>query len=318
MPQFDTVVVIGTGVIGRSWARAFSRAGCRVRVFDRDKAQAERAIAWLHGDCELAIKEGFGTKAEAERTKALVTLHADLGEALTGAGYAQESGPERLEIKQALYREMDEAAPKDTILASSTSAIDISLIAGGLKGEERCIMAHPCNPPHIVPVVEILKAKRTRTDVQDSTVKFLKEIGQVPVVLNFFQPGFALNRIQAAVVRECFHLVEAGAASPADVDACIRDGLALRWAFFGNFGANHTNADGGITEYFGRYSDAFRTMIGDLKNESPSFSPEVTKKIDQSITAHFKGASVKEFASWRDRMIQRLKALKATEPTPRG
>ncbi|MFO0995432.1 MAG: 3-hydroxyacyl-CoA dehydrogenase NAD-binding domain-containing protein [Alphaproteobacteria bacterium] len=316
MPQpiFDTVAVVGSGVIGRSWLRVFTRAGCRTRLYDRDPEQAKRALAWFEEDTALDAREGFASAEDAKRWRSLITHHTSLSDAVAGAGFVQESGPEKIETKRAIYRELDEAAAPATILSTSTSALDINAIAGDLPGAQRCIMAHPCNPPHIIPVVEILANKKTAPEVTKKTIEFLTQVGQKPVVLNWYVNGFLLNRIQAAVVREAFLLVESGVADAEAVDACIKDGLALRWAFIGNFGANHLNADGGIRAYFARYADAYRSMIGDLENRAPNFDDATMAKIVRERGFGETPQQVRAFAQWRDRMIVRLKALKAKHP----
>lgn len=313
-PMFDTVAVVGSGVIGRSWMRVFTRAGCRTRLYDKDPRQSARALAWFDEDVALDVREGLAGADEAKRWRALISTHTTVADAVKGAGFVQESGPEKIELKRAIYAEMDRAAAPSTILSSSTSALDIEAIAGDLPGASRCIMAHPCNPPHIVPVVEILANKKTTPAVTKATIDFMAQVGQKPVVLNWYVNGFLLNRIQAAVVREAFLLVESGVADAEAVDSCIKDGLALRWAFIGNFGANHLNADDGIRAYFARYADAYRSMIGDLETRAPKFDEATMAKIVRERGFGEKPEQVRAFAQWRDRMIVRLKALKAKHP----
>lgn len=315
-PMFETTALVGTGVIGRSWSRVFVRGGCRVRLYDPDPEQAKRAVRWFHEDVALDVREGFVTKEDEALWRDRVTAHADLRDALTGAGYVQESGPERLDLKRAIYQAMDAAAEPDAILASSTSALDVNEFADRVKGGWRCITAHPVNPPHIVPLVEIQSSRETKPAVQEKTIEFLAHCGQKPVVLKRYINGFLLNRIQAAVVREAFHLAESGVADAEAIDSVIKDGLALRWAFIGNFGANHLNAPEGIGQYFGRYADAYRSMIGDLKNEPPAFEKEMMSRIAREIGIGENEQDVKRMSQWRDRMIVRLKALKKDYPRP--
>lgn len=315
-PIFETAALVGTGVIGRSWSRVFVRGGCRVRLYDPDPEQAKRALRWFHEDVALDVREGFVTKEDEVAWRDRVTAHADLREALTGAGYVQESGPERIDLKRAIYEAMDQAAEKDAILASSTSALDVNEFAGAVKGAWRCITAHPVNPPHIVPLVEVQSSAKTTPEVQAKTIEFLAHCGQKPVVLKRYINGFLLNRIQAAVVREAFHLAESGVADAEAIDSVIKDGLALRWAFIGNFGANHLNAPEGIGQYFGRYADAYRSMIGDLNNAPPAFEKDVMSRIAREIGMAENEEDVKRLSQWRDRMILRLKTLKKDHPRP--
>ena len=153
-----------------------------------------------------------------------------------------------IELKKAIYARLDGAAAPAAILGSSTSAHDMSEIAAGLPGAHRCIVAHPVNPPHLIPVVEILPGVKTDPDVVTRTRDFMTSVGQKPVLMNYYVPAFLLNRMQAALLKEAINLVESGVADVDSVDTVIRDGLGLRWALMGPFGVANTNADGGIRE----------------------------------------------------------------------
>ena len=296
-PTIPVVAVVGTGVIGRSWALLFARAGCRTRIYDRDPAQVEKALAWIDQGLEL------------------ISTHARLSDALDGAGYVQESGPEDIEIKKAVYHDLDQAADRQTILGSSTSAHDMSDIARGLAGANRCIVAHPVNPPHVIPVVEILPGEKTDADVVTRTRDFMTSVGQTPVLMNFYVPAFLLNRMQAAVIREAVSLVESGVADVDAVDAVIRDGLGLRWALMGPFGVANTNADGGIREYFTRYGEAYKNCMDQL-GATPSFDAEMIERLGRGTDAMTGNASRDEVLRWRDRLVQKIRELKAEDPQP--
>jgi L-gulonate 3-dehydrogenase len=297
VPPISTVTVVGTGVIGRSWAQVFARAGCNTRLYDRDAAQVARAL------------ELFGADAGLAR----VSPHVELRAALAGAGYVQESGPEDLTTKRSIYGELDRLADPSTILASSTSAMDMTAIASGLRGASRCIVAHPVNPPHVVPVVEVLPGKDTDPDVVTRTTEFLRAVGQTPVVMNFYLPGFLLNRMQAALLREALHLVESGVADVAAVDAVIRDGLGLRWALMGPFGVANTNADGGVREYFTRYRQAYIELMNDL-GPTPAFDPEQIERWGRATDLMVGDTPRDRLRAWRDRLVGRIRRLKQDEP----
>jgi L-gulonate 3-dehydrogenase len=303
------VTVVGTGVIGRSWVQVFARAGCQTCLYDRDPKQVEKALALLSRDLKQDVLEGFQSASRAEACLRLVTSHSALKEALAGSGYVQESGPEQIEMKRAIYSELDHLADPSTILASSTSAIDMTEIASGLRGASRCIVAHPVNPPHIVPVVEILPGKETEPRVVKRTTEFLHAVGQTPVLMNFFVPGFLLNRMQAALVREAIHLVESGVADVNSVDAVIRDGLGLRWALMGPFGVANTNADGGVREYFTRYRGAYTEIMNDL-GPTPAFEPDQIERWGQATDAMVGETPREQIHSWRDRMVRKIRMLK--------
>ncbi|WP_419859001.1 3-hydroxyacyl-CoA dehydrogenase NAD-binding domain-containing protein [Candidatus Palauibacter irciniicola] len=314
-PTIRTVAVVGAGVIGRSWIRVFARAGCETRVFDPDSEQLARALDWARNSANEDEALGFidaGTAAEEGRA---VRRCDTLEGALSGAGWVQESGPETLAVKQRIFADLDAAADPGTILASSTSAHDMSRIAAGLAGAERCIVAHPVNPPHVIPMVEVLPGEATHPDVLTAALAFLESVGQSPVQMNRYLSGFLLNRLQAALIREAVFLYGSGAASAEAIDTVVRDGLGLRWALLGPFGTGHTNADGGAGEYYRRYGEAYREMWRELEAD-PEFSDRVIDGIHAETAGMYGGSATRELCAWRDRLIRRLRALKEDDPPP--
>ena len=309
MPLIPTVAVVGTGVIGRSWMRVFARAGCATRLYDRDPAQMANALALLAADLKRDVADGFETRAGASACVERVSAHAELGEALLGSGYVQESGPEDLAKRRALYAELDRLAEPAAILASSTSAMDMTEVAAGLAGAARCIVAHPVNPPHVVPVVEVLPGKATAPEVVSRTSAFLLAVGQMPVLMKRYAPGFLLNRMQAALLREAIHLVESGVADVDAVDTVIRDGLGLRWALLGPFGVGNTNADGGVREYFARYGKAYVELMNDL-GPTPAFTPEQIERWGRGTDAMAGDTPRDRLRAWRDRLVRKIRRLK--------
>lgn len=309
-PTVETVAIIGTGVVGRSWARVFSRAGCRTRLYDGDPAQVERALVWLQ---ECAMAEAVeGDDSSAAAAMSLVSGYTDLAEAVAGAGYVQESSPERLPLKQPLFAALEGAAAPDAILASSTSALDMTAIASGLATAARCVVAHPVNPPHVIPAVEIVPGQLTDPAIVERTAALMRSVGQTPVVMNFYLNGFLLNRMQAALWQEAIHLVESGAADVEAVDAVIRDGLGLRWALMGPFGVGDTNADGGVREYFERYGPTLRGIMDEL-GHIPALDAAQIERLGQSTDAMNGARSRPARLAWRDRLIRRIIRLKGDE-----
>ena len=314
-PIIATVAVVGTGVIGRSWVRVFAQAGCNTRIYDADPQQAQKALRWLEQDLRLDCKEGLiGAKAAAA-VRARVTAHTNLGEALSGAGYVQESGPEQLAAKKAVFAALDRIAAPRAILASSTSGIDMNEIAGNLPGAHRCIVAHPVNPPHVIPVVEVLAGQNIDPSVVSRTRAFLSSVGQRPVVMKSYIAGFLLNRMQAALVREAIQLVERGVADVDAVDTTIREGLGLRWALMGPFGVADTNADGGVQEYYTRFRDSYIEFMNDLAS-TPSFDDGMIERLALGTNAMVGKTQRGKIRRWRDRMIRRIRALKDKDPQP--
>lgn len=305
-----SVALVGIGVIGRGWIRVFARHGAQVRLSDSDQASIPKVLDWLRRDLEADVADGFSTADERDTILACVRGEAELAAALRDAEYVQESAPEKIEVKRALFAELDRLAPPDTILASSTSTLDIGEIAGGLPGEHRCVMAHPFNPPHLLPVVEMLGAPGTDPAILAKACAILAACGQLPVRMNRYVKGFLGNRIQAAVVREVLHLIETGVADALAVDAVIRDGLALRWATIGNFGANHTNADKGIAQYFARYGDSYRMLMEDLNSAPPRFDEALLRRAGEVVEQREGVHSVAELCRKRDVMVKQLSKLK--------
>lgn len=311
--KISTIAVVGTGVIGRSWIQVFARAGCQTRIHDRDAAQVEKALAWVEQDLEEDRKAGLLSSEEAAARRSRVTAHRDLKEVVADAGYVQESGPERIELKKALYAELDRVSDPAAILGSSTSTLDMTEIASGLPGARRCIVVHPVNPPHVVPVVEVLPGKATEPEVVQQTCAFLKGVGQTPVRMNFYVPGFLLNRMQAALIKEAMNLVTSGVADVDGVDAVIRDGLGLRWALMGPFGVANTNADGGVRQYFTRYRDDYIELMNDL-GPTPEFDAGSVEQMGKATDEMVGGLDRAEIRRWRDRMVRKIRALKKEDP----
>jgi 3-hydroxyacyl-CoA dehydrogenase len=314
-PMMSTVAVVGAGVIGRSWALVFARAACNVRVYDFVPEQAKRARAWFEAELDRNRVGGVLTAAQTAAYRERVRWCGTLEDALANAEYVQESGPESFELKESIFAELDQAAGSEAILASSTSAHDIAEITAGLAAARRCIVAHPVNPPHVIPVVEVLPGRETTNEVVERTCAFLAEVGQTPVRLKRYVPGFLLNRMQAALVREAVNLVDSGVADVDAVDAVIRDGLGLRWALLGPFGVAHTNADGGIRSYFARYGEAYRDLMDDL-GPTPTFDAALVEHLGRGTEAMLRGVSHAELLRWRDRLVIGIRELKRANPLP--
>ena len=302
--------IIGAGLIGRAWAHVFARAGWQARVWDPVAAQrdsaAESIARSLH---DLAA---HGLVADPAAAAKRVTVCPTLAEALAGAAYVQESGPETLATKLATFAELDTLARPEAVLASSTSAIVASRFTERLPGRARCIVAHPVNPPHLVPVVELCGAPWTSPETRARARAILREVGQVPIDVKKEIDGFILNRLQAAFLTEAFRLVQEGYVSPRDLDHTVADGLGLRWAFMGPFETIELNAPGGISDYCERYVPWFRRYAAD-----PA-SPAVWDDARWKLAAQAWGrtpapAWVAEKSRWRDDRLAALVAHKRVQ-----
>jgi 3-hydroxyacyl-CoA dehydrogenase len=260
------VAIIGAGLIGRAWSMVFARAGWDVTVWDGVAGVAENALSLIaQGLQDLRRHELID---DPEAALARVSAAGDLENAVAGADLVQESTPETLEMKREIFARLDSAAPPEAILASSTSSLVTSLYTEDLAGRSRCLVAHPVNPPHLVPIVELCGAPWTSPEVMQRAREIYRSVGQVPIHVKREVDGFVLNRLQTALLAESFRLVEEGVVTPQDLDETIRNGLGLRWAFMGPFETIELNAPGGIPDYCRRYSPFFRRLAADQPKAS--------------------------------------------------
>ena len=261
-----TIGLVGVGLIGRAWANVFARSGWDVQMWDADPVATAAASGLVAESLRDLARHGLvaDPDAAAARLKTVSSLEA----AVAGVDLVQESGPERLEDKLAIWARLDAAAAPETILASSTSAIVASLFTEKLAGRGRCLVAHPVNPPHLVPIVELCGAPWTTKETVAKARSFYASAGQVPIEVKKEIDGFILNRLQVALLTEAFRLVDEGYVTPQDLDHTIADGLGLRWAFMGPFETIELNAPKGTADYCERYGDWFRRYMKDLPKPS--------------------------------------------------
>lgn len=302
-----TIAIVGAGLIGRAWATIFASHGCEVALYDVAEGAAQAAHA--HIGTNLAELAGHGLVRDPASAHARIRVAASLEDALAGADLVQENGPETVEAKQALFAAMDALCPPETILASSTSFIMASVFSEPLEGRARCLVAHPVNPPHLVPIVELAPAPWTDPEVVARARAIYEQAGQVPIVLRKEKPGFVLNRLQAVLLAEAFRLVGEGVASAEDVDKTIRDGLGLRWSFMGPFETIELNAPGGIPDYCRRYGASLTRMVADSQSGDPFGDATVA-----TVMSEWPGTQsverVKRLSDWRDGRLAALQAHK--------
>jgi 3-hydroxyacyl-CoA dehydrogenase len=229
--MIDKIAVVGAGLVGRAWAITFARAGRQVVLWDPDPAAAASAVANIPPLLANLETEGLLKGASAGAVGARISGAATLADALAGAVHVQENAPENVEVKRKLFAELDAAAPPQVVLASSSTAIMASLFTEHVAGRARCLVAHPINPPYLVPAVEIVPAPWTDPAIVARTRDLMIAVGQAPIVMKREVEGFLMNRLQAAVLHEAFRMVAEGLASVEDIDVGIRKGIGLRWAF---------------------------------------------------------------------------------------
>jgi L-gulonate 3-dehydrogenase len=257
----DAVAIVGSGLIGRAWAMIFARAGWDVRLHDAAAGVAAAAVPLCAEG--LAGLAAHGLCPDPEAAARRIRAAGSLRECLDGATFVQENGPELLDVKRALFAELDALAPPGTVIASSSSAIRCSLFTEDLSGRGRCLIGHPVNPPHLIPLVEISGAPWTDPAALARARDVYETIGQVPVTVLKEVEGFILNRLQGALLAEAFRLASEGYVTPQDLDRTVKDGLGLRWSFLGPFETIELNAPGGIADYCARYTGFYKRLAAE-------------------------------------------------------
>ena len=300
------IAIIGTGVIGASWTSLFLAKGLQVVATDI-APNAEAALRKFVETAWPALKR-LGLSAGASQSN--LKFMADIAHAVAGVDLVQENGPERIDFKQKLYGQLDELLPPDVIIASSSSGLTMSEIQKGAASHpERCVIAHPFNPPHLIPLTEIVGGAKTSEETIQRASKFYTSIGQKTVRVNKEMPGHVANRLQSALAREVYYLVAEGVVSAADVDTALSWGPGLRWGIMGNMLLNHLGGGpGGIEHFFQQFAGpqtAWWKTLG-----SPVLTPEVQKKLIDSVHAEVGSRTIQELEAERDEILLGLIELR--------
>jgi 3-hydroxyacyl-CoA dehydrogenase len=285
----------------------FARAGHPVKLFDSAPGAADKAVGLIRQGLEELHRAGLIQEPAATVMQRISTA-ASLAEAVGDADYVQESTLEKLEVKQEVFRQLDDAAPPACILGSSTSTIQTSRFTADLKGRHRCLVAHPINPPHVVPLVEISPAPWTSPEVVTRARALHEKAGQVAITVKKEVEGFILNRLQGALLLEAWRLVGEGYASVEDVDKCVRDGLGLRWSFMGPFETIDLNAPGGVADYARRYGSLYYGMLKDVKPQP--WDDALIARVEAARREVMPQAGHAAREAWRDRRLMALVAHK--------
>jgi L-gulonate 3-dehydrogenase len=301
--------IIGTGFVGRAWAISFARAGHEVALWDRDPAAAPAARGYVEGVLGDLEAHGLLNGEAPGAVLGRIAPVAALADALEGAAHVQENTPEKLEVKRAVFAELDALAPPGAVLASSTSAILPSAFTEGLAGRARCLVVHPINPPYLIPAAEVVPAPWTDSQVVERTRAFLAAAGHAPLVMARELDGFIMNRLQGALLEEAFRLVDEGYASTDDVDVGVRDGLALRWSFMGPFETIDLNAPGGVRDYVARYQSIYEKLFPQMQHRADWAGP-VIERVEAERRSRLPETDLVQRQVWRDRRLMALAAHK--------
>jgi 3-hydroxyacyl-CoA dehydrogenase len=312
LTQGRPVAIVGAGLVGAGWALVFARAGLAVRIYDSNPAIAQGAVPLI--ERQIADLTEFGLLTEpAAAILSRLTVCETLAQAIEGAAYVQESILERTDVKRTLMLELERLAGPNLIIGSSTSGIPASAFASGLAISSRVIIAHPVNPPYLVPVVEIVPSPSTDPAVVTFTAALMEAVGQSVVHVRKEVEGFVLNRLQAVLLREAWALVEDGVASCEDIDKTIRDGLGWRWSFMGPFETIDLNAVGGVADYAQRLGPLYRS-IADSRTHEQQWSAPLIKDVEGQRREQLPFDQLETRRAWRDRALMAFSARRRKSP----
>ena len=305
--SIDTVAVLGAGVIGASWTALFLASGRRVQVFDTDKNAETSVLRYI--DNAWPTLEALGLTARGDRTN--LAFFDSAKTAVQDAQFVQENVPERIDIKHALYQEIEPALGSDAIIASSTSGLMLQELQKGWSQPSRLILGHPFNPPHLIPLVELLANEKTEDGVIEVAESLYENVGKVTIRVKREVPAHVANRLQAAIWKEAIYLVESDVASVEDVDKAVWAGPGLRWAAMGPHMLFHLGAGaGGLEEFCTRYGDSFHRWWDDLGDVK--LQPSTIKALVDGVRHETRGEDQMALSATRDRLITEfLKGRKA-------
>ena len=300
------VAVIGTGTIGMSWAAAFLSRGLAVTASDPASGAEMRLRRYVDAAWPVLARL---TAIGATPPFHLLTFCADAETAVGGVDFVQENGPEREDVKRELLARLDGVLPADVVIASSSSGLLISRLQTACRHPERVVLGHPFNPPHLIPLVEVVGGAQTSAAAIEQAMAFYRAIGKRPIHIRREVRGHVANRLQAALWREAVHLVASGVASVADVDAAISEGPGLRWSLMGPHLTFHlAGGDGGIAHFLDQFAAPMQNWWGDLA--TPELTEEVRDALGSGIAVEAGGRDIATLAAKRDRFLVDLIELK--------
>jgi 3-hydroxyacyl-CoA dehydrogenase len=304
------VAVIGAGLVGAGWAIVFAGAGLDVRVYDANRSATDSALSLIAE--QLKTLGSFGLVVDPDEVAAHVKPVDRLADAVDGAAYAQESVLELVDVKRRLMEDLDQVASPDLVIGSSSSGIPSSAFMHGLKISSRVLIVHPVNPPYLVPVVELVPSPETSRATIDFADSLMRALERSVVHVRKEVQGFVLNRLQAALLREAWALVEDGVASCEDIDRTVRDGLGWRWSFMGPFETIDLNAAGGVADYAARLGPLMHEIARSRSHDEP-WSQELINKVEAERRQLLSRDALPSRRAWRDRLLMALAAKRETE-----
>ncbi|CAD5261644.1 MULTISPECIES: 3-hydroxyacyl-CoA dehydrogenase [Halomonadaceae] len=297
--------IIGAGLIGRAWAIVFARSGMSVCLYDVDAS----ALSQVRDGIRQSLQDLFqaGLIEDIEVPLSLIQTENNLAHAMRDVEYVQECGPEDIDAKRRIYSELESVVAIDTVLASSTSGIAASRFTNHLKHPERCLVAHPVNPPYLIPLVEVAPSPDTSEAAVNRTMQLMEQAQQTPILVRKEVQGFILNRLQGALLNEALRLFRDGYVSAEDLDKTVKHGLGLRWSFMGPFETIDLNAPNGVVDYGQRYGPLYRDVDRQRSDDDP-WDTATLAALGQERRSQLPSEGLAERQAWRDRRLMALMA----------
>lgn len=301
--MIERVAIVGTGLVGSGWAIVFARAGFQVSLFDSVEDVASKARDLIAERLADLVK--YGLVEDSASCLSRIEVVGNLAAALEGAVYVQESAFERVDVKRALFSEIDKVIGKETLVGSSSSGIPSSAFTEHVACRDRILIAHPVNPPYLVPVVELVPAPWTAPETVRAVRALMDRVGQKPVEMTREIEGFILNRLQGVLLMEAWKLVGDGLASVEDIDRTIADGLGLRWGFMGPFETIDLNAPGGVADYAQRFGPLYQRIAASRPSQEV-WDDKLIAEVERQRRLVLPADKLADRTAWRDRRLMQL------------
>lgn len=305
------VAVIGTGVIGAAWVSLFAQKGYPVTAYSRRSETREKGYRQVCSNLDFFVEKGILSAPDREQSLKRVTFVSEIGDAVADADFIEECTGETYEIKKPIFKDMDRHSPPEAIIGSSSSGLIMTEIQREVVYKSRCVITHPWNPPHLIPLIEIVPGRDTSEKTIKTSIQFMESLGKIPVLVKKEVPGFIGNRLAVALWREAIDLVENGVATVEDVDKALYAGPGLRWALMGSHLIYHLGGgeDGGVGHFIdGIGNTTFKAIWEELTTWNYITEP-MKEKLIEGIRDEMKGRSFKDFVKWRDDKLFELTKL---------
>ena len=314
MIESKRIACIGAGLIGQGWATCFAAKGCDVVLHDTSETVLENAMQNVKSNLRVLAKNSPPGELDPDSAAGRIEPTADLAQACGQTGYIQESVVEQYDAKKRVFAQIDASAPNGAIIASSTSGLLMSEIQQAAARPERCVLAHPYLPVHLIPLVEVAGGRQTSPEALAATFELMRKIGKTPVMLKREVPGFIVNRLQAALLREAIDLVDSGVADAEDVDRAFKLSSGLRSPFLGPLLRAHLAGDG-IERFFENYSGSYRARLESMANWS-AFPDRAVRAVTKSVNEMemVRTKSLDEIKQWRDDMLAAILSVVNERP----